>query len=165
MTMSPFSLLNLPLELVIHVLCHLSISDLLSCQLAHSSLCGLIKSSVLIKFNRATEAAGIDVNPHGSRSMSVKERLGLLAKLEKGWSNFNVDFSTRIAVDHNPSNIYDLTGGMYLLGDKDRHSLHYCALPTTSSDQAEWCRLDVESDIIDVGLARHEHNLIAVITS
>lgn len=163
--MSTFSLPNLPLELVIHILCYLTIPDLVSCQLTHSSLCGLVRNSILIRFNKASEIAGIDVNPHYRRDRSIKERLGLLGRLERGWWDFNVEFTKRIEVGHNASGVYGLSQGMYVLGDRERDAVHCCKLPLTIADEPEWYRVDVESDVVTVGLAGYEHNLMAAVTS
>ncbi|KAF9459891.1 hypothetical protein BDZ94DRAFT_985969 [Collybia nuda] len=163
--MSALSLSDLPIELVIHVLCYLPLSDLASCQLTHSWLCALIRGSILIRFNKAIQAAGLDANPHYRRDRSIKDRLGLLARIERGWWDFNVEFARKVDVGCVPSGIYGLTDGMYVISDGEKHALQFCTLPETAEEETEWHRVEIDSEVIGVGMARHEHDLMAVVTS
>jgi hypothetical protein len=158
----PTLFLDLPPELVIRILCYLDLYDLSACQLTHSSLRAVIKDSILIEYHIATQLAGVEDNPLSK--LSIQERLERLASQEDGWAHLDFDFTKKISVEHNPSGIYDLTGGIYLLGDQRRRALHYCTLPSKSSDQTRWSRIDVEENIIDMGLAIYEHDLVAIVT-
>lgn len=155
--------LDLPPELIIRIFYFLDLIDLISCQLTHSALQALLKSSIFLDYRIATEIARVEDNPRST--LAVSERLEALVNREAAWSNIKVDFSRSISVGHNASGIYDLTGGVYLLGEQGRHTFYYCTLPSTPSDPIRWKRVDIGRTIIDVGLAVHEHDLIAVITT
>ncbi|KAG6867361.1 hypothetical protein C0993_003846, partial [Termitomyces sp. T159_Od127] len=84
--------------------------------------------------------------------------------LEDGWSTLHVDFQRTIPVRHQASGLYDLTAGACVLGDVDRRTLHYCRLPQKPDDAVEWSHIPVGHQMVDFGLALHEHDLIAVLT-
>jgi hypothetical protein len=157
------SLLELPTELLIRIFYDLNSSDLVSCQLTHSSLCTIISESVLLSYVKALQFAGAEDNPHSK--LAVAERLNLLNTREKAWLDFHIDFRKTITVDHTSSGIYDLTGGVYLLGNQNRRELHYLTLPTKLSDATTWTGIDVDRNLIDMALAIYEHDLIAIVTT
>jgi hypothetical protein len=161
--MATVSLLDLPTELLIRIFCDLDLSDLVSCQLTHSSLCTIITECAVLLYRKAVQSAGVEDNP--SSKISISGRLDLLNARENAWMNFRIDFKQSIKVNHLPSGIYDLTGGVYLLGNESRRTLHYLTLPTKSSDVATWSKIDVDRSIIDMALAVHEHDLIAIVTT
>ena len=82
-----------------------------------------------------------------------------------------------LPLSHNPSGIYDLTGGVLLLGER-RHtegntgtdSVHTVRLHSAFEEKAVtqtsklWSHLDLGKQVIDVGLAIQEHDLIAIVT-
>ncbi|KAG6888854.1 hypothetical protein C0995_005275 [Termitomyces sp. Mi166 len=63
------------------------------------------------------------------------ERLTALKRLEQGWLNLDIDFRRTIPVQHH-----------------------------ASGDQVKWSKVKVGRQIVDFGLAIHEHDLIAVLT-
>jgi hypothetical protein len=157
------SILELPTELLIRIFCDLDSSDLVSCQLTHSSLCTIIDESVLLSYRKALQLAGVEDNPHSK--LPISERLRLLNAQENAWLDFHIDFRQTITVNHSTSGIYDLTGGVYLLGNRNCHALHYLTLPTQPSDATTWTKIDVDRNLIDMALAVHEHDLIAIVTT
>ena len=92
-----------------------------------------------------------------------------------------MDLSERtvIPLNHHPSGIYDLTGGVLLLGERQANqsavgtdNVHTVKLQSAfdrhddnklSSDSL-WQKIDVGRQVIDVGLAIQEHDLIAIVT-
>jgi hypothetical protein len=172
--MVSFPLLKLPLELVTRILSFLYIPDLVSCQLTDRFLFNVIKDSVLLRYLIATEAACVEDNPHCNLSLS--ERLEQLKRREEAWSCCRIDFRREVPLQRKSTSIYDLTGGVYLLGDSRNGDLtsfrrplttglSYLTLPSLSSHEPTWSRLDIKRNIIDIGLAIHEHDLIAIVTS
>jgi F-box-like len=157
------SLSDLPTELLIRIFCDLNVSDLVSCQLTHSSLCTIIRDSVVLSYRKALQLAGAEDNP--SSKLAISERLELLNARENAWRDVRIDFKQNIEVNYNTSGIYDLTGGVYLLGDDSRRAFHYFTLPTKSSDVTKWSKIDVERNIIDMAFAIYEHDLLAIVTS
>jgi hypothetical protein len=161
------SLCDLPPELLIRIFLDLNVLDLVSCQLTHSLLCTIIRESVILSYRKALHIAGAEDNPNSK--LTTSERLDLLNAREDAWRNIHFDFRQTIDVTHNPSGIYDLTGGVYLLGDYSRHALHYLKLPEEPSDVPKWSHVDVDHQwhtrIIDMAFAIYEHDLIAIVTS
>lgn len=149
-------------ELAIRILSYLSLPDIFACQRTHSALNKLIKNSTLVQYHIATQLAGVDDNPWSR--VGVHERLERLALQEAGWAQHEFDFLRKIPIMHDHSGTYELTGGVYLLGNRGGHAVHYCILPSKPSDEARWSKIDVDATIIDVGLAIYEHDLIAVVT-
>ncbi|KAG6919370.1 hypothetical protein DXG01_006919 [Tephrocybe rancida] len=155
-------LLDLPPEIVVRVLCFLDTTDLPSISRTHSSLYAFFKSSKRLQYRVAALIAGVEVNPY-SNHVSW-ERLFALQRLEKGWSNLTIDFRTKVPVEHSASGLYDLTGGICILGDMSKQILHYFNLPSKPDDSVAWSRINIGRRMVDFGLAIHEHDLIAVLT-
>lgn len=160
------TLLDLPNELIIQILSHLTHHDLVVCQLSNSALYTAIKASVLLQFQIALSAFKATDNP--SSSLSVSERLRALKGYEDAWTFLRKDFNRKIAVDFEVSAIYDLNGGVFLLGNVSRTALHYIKLPSSIEDVVEWKKIQLdpcEGTIIDMGFCLHEHDLLAVVTT
>ena len=157
------SLFDLPPELLVHIFRNLNISDLVSCQLTHRSFRAIINGSIVLSYLKATDFAAVEDNPH--LKLPIAERLALLRNQEDAWQDFRIDFKQVIKVNHNSAGIYDLSGGVFLLGDHNHHTLHYIRLPEKPSDLVTWSKIDVERSIIDMAFAIDEHDLIAVITT
>jgi len=79
----------------------------------------------------------------------------------------NIDFRKKIQVTHDPSGIYDVGGGIYLMGDKDKRTLHFLELPKTEreAEEMKWNNIKVEKCLIDMALSVYEHDLVAVVTT
>jgi hypothetical protein len=162
-------LLNLPEELIIHILSYLSLRDLVASLHSTPLLHAIFAHSAVLQYTLQCQIAGVEDNP--ASSLTVSERFKRLQKREIAWSNFTPDYRKTIEVPHHPSGIYDLTGGIYLLGDnlapgEGTNAVNYVVLPGANPNEAEtkWPRIDVGRDIIDIGLALQEHDLIALIT-
>lgn len=159
------ALLNLPNELIIQILSHLAREDLISCQLSCCALYTSIKASVLLQFQIALSTYKAADNP--SSSLSVSERLRALIGSENAWTFLRKDFNRRIPVNFDASGIYDLSGGVFLLGSVSRTALHYIKLPSSIEDYVEWKKLKLdpcEDSIIDMGFCLYEHDLLTVVT-
>jgi hypothetical protein len=157
----------LPTELLVHVLAQLPLVDLLTCQLINKHVRNTIQRSVLLQYSIATATAGVIDNPYCP--LSISERLEALRKREHAWGNFVIGSRVPISVSGRPSGIYDLTGGIFLLGNaaiwdhRITTSIDYIRLPS-SPPPPPWSRLSIHRHIVDVGLAVYEHNLIAIVT-
>jgi len=159
--MAQFS--DLPLELIAHILSKTSPNDLLACKLINKYFYNLIQSSILLQYHLALDSAKATDNPYSSLSSS--ERLKALKDSESAWAFLRPKLTATIPVPHNPSGIYDLTGGVYLLGNANRTQLHYLKLPSSGKDAMYWEVIDVGKTIIDMGLCVYEHDLIAIVTT
>ena len=160
------ALLDLPNELIVQILSHLTRQDLVACQLSNSAFHTAIKASVLLQYQIALSTFKATDNP--SSSLSVSERLQALKESEDGWTFLRKDFSRRIAVNFEVSGIYDLNGGVFLLGNVTQSALHYIKLPSSIEDDVEWKKIQLnpcEGSIIDMGFCLHEHDLLTVVTT
>lgn len=159
----PLQLLDLPFELLVKILIFLPPSFLPACQRVNRLFRATISESVICQYGIALDAGGYEDNPKSN--LSVTERLDKLRRREEAWSILVPDFKDSIPLNHNASGIYDLTGGTYLLGTFDRRALHYITLPSLPSQTCEWSSVNVSSDVVDIGLSVHEHDLMVVVTT
>ena len=160
------ALLDLPSELIIQILSHLTNQDLIACQLSHSTLYTTIKASVVLQFQIALST--FKATDNLSCPLSVSERLKALKDSEDAWTFLRKDFTRRISVNFRVSGIYDLSGGVFLLGNESRSTLHYIILPSSIEDDVEWKKINLdrsEGTIIDMGFCLLEHDLLAVVTT
>ncbi|PCH45032.1 hypothetical protein WOLCODRAFT_145295 [Wolfiporia cocos MD-104 SS10] len=176
-------LLSLPQELLIEILIHLPLSALAACRLTSRALDTLIVNDVLLQYSIELRAAGVIDNP--SSPFPIHERLRLLKERERAWSRVEVADSCTVDVLYRPSTIYDLTGGVFLLGEslsntglhgrRGTDALRFVHLPSLlsqahtrgdDSDSGEdaWARIIPEAATIDIGLSVQEHDLVAVVT-
>ncbi|KIM38398.1 hypothetical protein M413DRAFT_46795, partial [Hebeloma cylindrosporum] len=154
---------DLPLELITHILYQTSPKDLLACKRINKYFYNLIQNSILLQYRLALDGAKATNNPYSSLPSS--ERLKALKDSESAWAFLRSKLTVTISVPHNPSGIYDLTGGVYLLGNTNRNQLHYLKLPSSGKDPIHWEVINVGKTIIDMGLCVYEHDLIAIITT
>ena len=159
------TLLDLPNELIVQILTDLTHRDLIACQLSNRLLYTTIKDSVLLQFQIALSTFKSADNP--SCPLSLSERLKALKNSEDAWSFLRTDFKRRIDVNFGVSGIYDLTAGVFLLGNAARTALHYIKLPSSIEDDVEWRMIKLnpgEGTIIDMGFCLYEHDLLVVVT-
>ena len=169
-TPSSTALLDLPNELIIKILSHLTHQDLIACQLSNSALYTTIKASVILQFQIALSR--FKATDNLSCPLSVSERLQALKDSEDAWTFLRQDFKRRITVNFEVSGIYDLTDGVFLLGNASRTALHYTKLPSSIDDDVIWKKIQLnrgpisgEGTIIDMGFCIQEHDLLAVVTT
>lgn len=157
------TLADLPLEIVTHILLFLPIPSVLRCKAVNHYLRDLISNSVEVQYYiHRSISAQLD-NPRCE--LSIVERLHQLLLREGNWQDLSFNFDGTIDIPFPTSGIYDLTGGIYLLGDASRKVLHYTQLPSEPDQGAEWKEVRLEETIIDMGFCVYEHDLLAVITT
>jgi hypothetical protein len=167
----PTSLLQTPPELVIHILLYLSPHDIISCARTCRMLHGLCSCPELRYLVQLERCAVIDDMYPG---LSYPERLRILESREEAWAKLDFRGSIQVSLSFEPTGIYDFTDGVLILGMGPSNADHqltvgysYISLPSLSDSQdktLEWRRCNLETDILDFGLAAHEHDLIAVLT-
>ncbi|KAI0330058.1 hypothetical protein GY45DRAFT_1303533 [Cubamyces sp. BRFM 1775] len=169
------SLLDLPDELIVFIASELNFEDLLRLQQVCSRLHGVVQSDSALQYALELRVAGMIDNP--ASRLVPGERLRILRAKEEAWRSLDLSDRRSIALNHNPSGIYDLTGGTLLLGER-RHSenltgtdavhtinLHSAFSHANEEDtRALWSNIDLGKQVIDVGLAIQEHDLIALVT-
>lgn len=170
--MSTTALLTLPPELLLKVIHLLPIGDVGHLQLTCKHLRSLIEFSGFHTYTKQLCLSGVhDDFPPG---LSYFQRLKALKQRDENWASLRGSRSIiGITIPFQASGIYDLTEGVFLLGYKDDapHSAGtrgfcYTTLTTLEDDldSQTWSKVEFESDVIDVGLAILEHDLIAVMT-
>lgn len=153
-------LLDLPPEIIVGIICYLDIADIVSITRINRALYD-IKNFQIIQYRFALHAAALEDSPDSN--LVVAERLQLLQSREEGWGSLNVDFRRTIPIQHTPAGIYDMTGGIYFLGDASNKALHFCKLPSKPGDPATWSRIDIDRSLVDIGLVIYEHDLVAIV--
>ncbi|KAG6849240.1 hypothetical protein H0H93_010256 [Arthromyces matolae] len=154
-------LLDIPDEILLHILSFLELSDVATLSAVHSGLHSIVKSSSSTQFRFAASRACVE--PTACRAYGAGDRLSALLSLEDGWEKLQFNFRRSIPVLHKPSGLYDLTAGVWVLGDEDMQTLHVCNLPSSPNDkEIEWRKITTGCHVVDFGLAIHEHDLIVI---
>ncbi|KAH9170111.1 hypothetical protein EDB89DRAFT_1980645 [Lactarius sanguifluus] len=166
------TLLDIPPELIVSIILCLSPHDIMSCQGTCRALCGVCKDTAL-RYLVELERHGVsdDLRP----GISYPERLLLLQRREEAWANLDFRKSVQVTVPFESTGIYDFTGGAFLLGTR-LHSASrqptigysYLTLPSLSStddQKLKWHGIGLGIQILDVGMAVHEHDLIVALTA
>jgi hypothetical protein len=97
--------------------------------------------------------------------LSPAEKAARVAQAQLAWKKQKPIFTTNVKVEHETSGVYDLTGGVYLLGGKRRLDLRYVPLPDSEEEQPEWKGIGMGETVIDMGLCIDEHDLVVVVTT
>ncbi|CAL1712229.1 unnamed protein product [Somion occarium] len=166
-------LLDLPPELLIRIfLLFDNPGDVLACSRTNRNVYTLVVEDVRIQYHIETLAARVTNNP--KCMLPIAERLARLKRREAAWRDLSVRRSTTVPISYSPTGIYDLSGGVYFLGERQHigqlatltRSLRWIRLPSVEEDREEreiqWNKIDVGKDIADLGLALDEHDLVAV---
>jgi len=165
------SLLHIPPELVTHILLYLSPHDIISCGRTCRMLYDLCNCPAL-RYIVQMERCGVsdDMRP----GLSYLERLRVLESREEAWATLDFRRTVQVSIPSNSTRIYAFAGGTLLYGetlDPVGHRVtvgySYVTLPSLSDVQGEklewkWCNLGTK--ILYIGLAVHEHDLIAALT-
>jgi hypothetical protein len=165
--------LELPGELLIQILSQLTLGELLSCKCVNRLLNEIVEESVVLQYVIETEAAGVRDNPRSH--LATAERLDRLRRREDAMTRFRISHIRTVPVQIPTSGIYDLSGGVYLLGTAAPHDRSVttginCLRFQTIAETPEWSEIKIGFEktgrrIIDIGLALQEHDLIALVTS
>ncbi|KAG6891124.1 hypothetical protein C0992_010418 [Termitomyces sp. T32_za158] len=162
---SPAQFVDLPAEVIIQIFSYLAWADAIAISSVSVFLRTCFTTSKQLQLRFASQVAAVTGNSYCQ--LDFNDRLRLLRRLEDGWSDFRVDFNKTLPILYEPFGIYDLTGGIYLMGDINQKVLHYCKLPSSVDDSMAWSRIDLDPSlsIVDVGLSVYEHDLIAVVST
>ncbi|KAJ7291121.1 hypothetical protein C8J57DRAFT_1271436 [Mycena rebaudengoi] len=166
-----FRLLDLPPELLVHVLSFLPLDTFVACQETSRLLRNTICESIELQYLIATLTAGVIDNPApGAAHISVAQRLEMLLAREDAFDTITPSWECTVPVPFNSSGLYELSCGFFFLGDEPRTALWYFELPTEEPPKDQpphWKRiapLSPINKIIDFGLAIAEHDLIVFAT-
>ncbi|KAI9431717.1 hypothetical protein H4582DRAFT_2003725 [Lactarius indigo] len=166
------TLLDIPPELIVSIILYLQPHDIISCQRTCRTLCGVCKDTAL-RYLVQLERFGVsdDLRP----GIPYPERLLLLQRREEAWASLDFRKSVQVIVPFESTGIYDFTGGAFLLGTRlhsasRRPTIGYShltlpSLSSTEDQKMEWQGTDLGIQILDIGMAVHEHDLIATLTA
>jgi len=116
------------------------------------------------------------VNDDLRPGLCYPDRLRILERREKAWEMLDFRKPVQVCVPFDSTGIYDFTGGAFLLGTRlysasrrPTIGYSYVSLPSFSEEEdpkeVEWMGLNLGIQILDVGLAVQEHDLIAALTA
>ena len=167
------SLLHIPPELISCILQYLSPTDIISCRRTCRTLHSLCNESHL-RYLVQMERSGVidDLRP----GLCYSDRVGILERREEAWAILDFRSPIQVCVPFDSTGIYDFTGGAFLLGTRlysasrrPTIGYSYVSLPSLSEEEEDkelqWMGLNLGIQILDVGLAVHEHDLIAALTA
>lgn len=156
-------LTDLPPEILTNIFLLLPSTSVLACARVNRYLQEVISASVEVQYHVHRNISGQLDNP--SSEYPICDRLVDLLVREHRWGEFHINFERIIDVPFPSSGIYDLTGGILLLGSASRKALHYIYLPGELDEELKWKELHSPHTIIDLGLCVYEQDLIAVVTT
>lgn len=163
------TLLDLPIEITIKVLCHLSLNDLAACQLTHSSLHCIVASSPRVQYYLAIQIAAVEDN--NNSKLGVHERLAKLLIQEEGWNTAQCNFSQTLEIGSPKPWIrgYEVNSGVLCLTAETRTALRWSKLPilqdaeTAVLEVLQWKTIEFGERIGVLGFGIEEHDLLTVV--
>lgn len=177
-------LATLSTELVLHIFSFLDLADLARAKRLNSYFNNAIENSTVLSYQKALAEMGM-VEGVGGRKYDAQHKLEMLTKRREAWyGRARLDRQSlrkiHIPLNHAPSHIYDLTGGVYFLGDcydqmetRRTLTLRYLDLSTqepglsrweslVKRKDSPWPEMQFEGQIVDFGAALEEHDLLVV---
>ena len=161
------SLLHIPPELIFRTLQYLSPKDIISCRRTCRAMYNICNDPYL-RYLVQMERCGVtdDLGP----GLWYSDRLCVLERREKAWEVLDFRKPVQVCVTFDSTDMYDLTGGAFLLStSRPAVGYSYVSLPSFSEEEnqkeLQWKGLNLGIQILDVGLAVHEHDLIAALTA
>jgi len=159
-------LLDCPPELLVHIFAHLPLTSLRYLLATSKALKNLISTSVLLQYLLHLESSAHSLYPSGSTA-SLVDQLKVLTDAEKRWQDWEYTSFNRLDVQHRPSGIYDLTSGIFILGEGStlgRLTVGLRWVDLRLGKDLIWNRFDLQTPIVDLGLNVLEWDLIAVVS-
>ena len=159
-------LFDCPPELLVHIFAHLPLSSLRGLLATSKALNNLISTSVLLQYILHLQSSVHSLYPSGPPT-SLADQLKVLKDAEKRWRDWDYISFSRLEVEHRPSGIYDLTSGIFILGEGSiprglTPGLRWVDLRL--GKDIVWHRIDLGTPIVDLGLNVLEWDLIAVVS-
>ncbi|EJD05129.1 uncharacterized protein FOMMEDRAFT_145732 [Fomitiporia mediterranea MF3/22] len=162
---------ELPVEAVARILSFLDWKDLLVVSSLSRFLREAYQSFPELQLSYALQTyAMIDTDP----TLNMRRKLNELERRERAWRELDPLHKVTIKIPHRTSHIYDLSGGVYLLGDcknsivsRDTKTLRFFDLSTCTTGPAvreeSWPEIRLETNIVDIGFGLDEFDLVAVV--
>ena len=160
------NLLDCPPELLVHIFAYLPLTSLRSLLATSQALNNLISTCVLLQYMLHLESSAHSLYPSVSPT-SLTDQLKVLTDAEKRWQDWDYTSLNRLGVQHRPSGIYDLTSGIFILGEgapNGRFTVGLRWVDLRFGKDLVWYRIDLQTPIVDLGLNVLEWDLIAVVS-
>jgi len=159
-------LLDCPPELLVHIFAHLPLTSLRALLMTSRAINNLISTSVLLQYILQLQSSAHSLYPSGSPT-SLVDQLKVLTDAERRWQSWEYTSFNRLEVQHRPSGIYDLTSGIFILGEGSalgRLTVGLRWVDLRLGKDLVWNRFDLQTPIVDLGLNVLEWDLIAVVS-
>ncbi|THH03895.1 hypothetical protein EW145_g5925 [Phellinidium pouzarii] len=170
--MATSSRLNeLPAELIERIFSHLDFKDLIVVGRVNHYLRDVYTSSMELQYRFALDVSGM---VDGEPVNNMRSKLVELRRREAAWHALDLSRKVTVHVPHRTSHIYDLSAGIYLLGDcyaytvtRETRSLRVFDLRMCATAPATctgpWRELTIDADIVDIAFSLYEFDLIAIV--
>lgn len=160
------NILDCPPELLVHIFAYLPLTSLHDLLATSKAFNDLISTSVLLQYILHLESSAHSLYPSASPT-SLADQLKVLTDAEKRWQDWDYTGFNRLGVQHRPSGIYDLTSGIFILGEGStlgRLTVGLRWVDLRLGKDLVWYRFDLQTPIVDLGLNVLEWDLIAVVS-
>jgi hypothetical protein len=174
-------LLELPPELLVPILSYLPLACLLSATSTCTTLHSLLLTSPTLRYRLALLSAHQLDQRSPKCTLAPAQRLARLEDSQRRWRSLNPVGMSKLGLsDGWSSGIYDLSGGVYFLGEslpgasmtriRTTRAVRWAKLPdpsasTGSTPPVDWRRVDLGEDVVDIGVNVLEHDLLGVVTT
>ncbi|KAF9451147.1 hypothetical protein P691DRAFT_808634 [Macrolepiota fuliginosa MF-IS2] len=157
------TLLDLPLEVLMHVLLLLPFTSVVICQGVNYYLQNLVSESAELQYYIHLGISGLADNPRCS--LSIPERLRKLITRERRWEELKFKFNKNIEVPLTTRwNRRRFFGGVLSLLYPDG-ILREVQVPNEVTQEAKWKETCPKQTLIDVAVRAHEHDLCIFLTA
>ena len=164
---------ELPAEAIACIFNFLDIYDLTNVSRVNRLFHDVVTTFPQLQYRSSLQVAGMKDGGTGE-NMEMRRKLAEVERRERAWRSMDLSRRTRVKVLHQTSHIYDLSGGVYVLGDcknaiasRNTITLRHFDLSKCGQDKRviveDWPEMSVDSDIVDMGLSLAEFDLIAIV--
>ncbi|KAF9441933.1 hypothetical protein P691DRAFT_850183 [Macrolepiota fuliginosa MF-IS2] len=154
--------LNLPPEILRHILFHLPFTSIAICQWVNRHLHVLISQSTDLQYYVHLGISGLVDNP--CNDLAVSERLSLLLVREHHWDKLNFNFHKVVDLTFLiKSATAGLSAGVF--GGTVSEKSHYMRIPSAATEEVKWREVHVEQKIVSHLPGFHEPDLHILITA
>ena len=158
---------DFPPEILVEIFSNLRLRDLFACDGTCRVFHQLFTNSSSLKYGIELEKAGMIDNPYCQLPTPTKVKM--LRERERAWNTFDWMFIRTKKVPSNTSPLYGLSADELFLGIESRAEefvttgIQYLKLPSTVGGEVtpiSWRRVEFGENVLDVGSAAEEHDLL-----
>ncbi|KAF9448674.1 hypothetical protein P691DRAFT_729215 [Macrolepiota fuliginosa MF-IS2] len=154
--------LDLPPEILRHILFHLPFTSVAICQRVNRHLHVLISQSTDLQYYVHLGISGLVDNPRND--LAVSERLSLLLARERRWDELDFDFHKVVDVTF-PFKSAEATLSAGVFGGLAPEKCRYMRIPSAATEEVKWREVRTEQTIVSVVPGFHEPDLHVLITA